>query len=100
MDENTQELLIQGVKDNFRDAVLDTAVFRGEVTHLVDKGALGAICNFLKTDPRFKMNYLVDVAGADYYPENPRFEVVYHLYSISRKHRLRLKIRVAQGETA
>lgn len=100
MDEKTQELLIQGVKDNFRDAVLNTVVFRGEVTHLVDKGALGAICNFLKTDPRFKMNYLVDVAGADYYPETPRFEVVYHLYSISRKHRLRLKIRVAHGETA
>ena len=99
MDSKKKELLIDFVKDNFRDAVLDTVVFRDEVTHLVERSALGAICNFLKTDPRLKMNYMVDVIGVDHYPETPRFGVVYHLYSISRKLRLRLKVRVGEGET-
>ena len=45
------------------------------------------------------MNYLVDVIGVDHYPETPRFGVVYHIYSISRKLRLRLKVRLNDGET-
>ncbi|MDP2690208.1 MAG: NADH-quinone oxidoreductase subunit C, partial [Deltaproteobacteria bacterium] len=77
MDGKKQELLIRSVKDNFRDAVLDTAVFRGEVTHLVEKSALSAICNFLKTDQKLRMNYIVDVVGVDYHTQRPRFEVVY-----------------------
>ena len=87
MDSKKKELLIDFVKDNFRDAVIETVIFRDEVTHLVERSALGAICNFLKTDPRLKMNYMVDVIGVDHYPETPRFGVVYHLYSISRKFR-------------
>ncbi len=99
MDGKKQELLIRSVKDNFRDAVLDTTVFRDEVTHLVEKSALPAICNFLKTEQSLRMNYIVDVVGVDYHPRRPRFEVVYHLYSITHRHRLRIKVRVAEGET-
>jgi len=94
-----QELLIDVIKENFRDAIIDTVVFRDEVTHVVDKSALPAICNFLKTDSRLRMNYIVDVVGVDYHPETPRFGVVYHLYSISRKLRLRLKVLLADGES-
>ncbi|MBI5492039.1 MAG: NADH-quinone oxidoreductase subunit C [Deltaproteobacteria bacterium] len=93
-----EELLINKVKSTFRDDVLETSVYRGDVTHVVDKKALRAVCNFLKTDPELKMNFLVDIAGVDYHPETPRFEVVYHLYSITRKHRICIKVRVNDGE--
>ncbi len=95
-----EEILVNKVKNAFRDAVMETAVYRGEVTHLVDKMALRSICTFLKTDPDLKMNYIVDVLGVDYQTRVPRFDVVYHLYSIIKKHRIRLKIRVAEGEAA
>ncbi len=74
-------------------------MFRGEVTCVIKKESLVDICRFLKSDGELKMNFLVDVLGVDYYPSRPRFEVVYLLYSIPRKHRLRLKIKVDEGET-
>lgn len=93
-----ESVLIKKVKEAFRDAILETTVFRGEITHLVEKSAILSLCTFLKNDPELKMNYLVDVIGVDYQPREPRFEVVYHLYSISRRHRVRLKVRLAEGE--
>lgn len=93
-----ESVLIKKVKEAFRDAILETTVFRGEITHLVEKSSILSLCTFLKNDPELKMNYLVDVIGVDYQPREPRFEVVYHLYSISRKHRVRLKVRLAEGE--
>jgi len=91
-------ILVNKIKDNFRHDVISTVVFRGEVTHLVEKNALKSVCNFLKDDNDLKMNCLVDVAGVDYSPDAPRFEVVYHLYSISKKHRIRIKIKAGEGE--
>ena len=45
------------------------------------------------------MNFCADVVGVDYMGETPRFEVVYHFYSIPKKHRIRIKVRVNDGET-
>ncbi len=95
----TADALLKKVKANFRDSVIDAAIFRNEATVLVDKNVLRAVCNFLKTDPEMKMNYLVDVLGVDYYPVAPRFEVVYHFYSIPKKHRIRVKVKLSDGET-
>ena len=92
-------LLEQKLPTKFENGVLDTRVSLGEVTHLVKKEALVEICEFLRTDSEFKMNYLVDVLGVDYTPAIPRFEVVYHLYSIPKCHRLRLKVKVDEGES-
>ena len=42
-----------------------------------------------------KFERLSTVTAVDRYPAEPRFEVVYHLQSISKKERLRLKARVS-----
>ena len=49
------------------------------------------VCRFLK-DSGFER--LSTVTAVDRYPRRPRFELVYHLHSISRKERLRLKTRL------
>ena len=49
------------------------------------------VCRFLK-DNGFER--LSTVTAVDRYPRRPRFELVYHLHSISRKERLRLKTRL------
>ncbi|OGQ56746.1 MAG: hypothetical protein A3J24_08080 [Deltaproteobacteria bacterium RIFCSPLOWO2_02_FULL_53_8] len=92
-------ILVKKIVSNFRGDVLKTTIFRNEVTHLVSVSALTSICDFLKTDRELGMNYLVDVVGVDYITETPRFEVVYHLYSLAKKHRIRLKVRVGDGES-
>lgn len=94
-----EKLLVNVIKGAFRHQIIETNVFRGEVTHVVAPAVLPAVCTFLKTDPRLRMNYIVDVLGVDYKDREPRFEVVYHLYSTSNKLRVRIKVRAAEGES-
>jgi NADH-quinone oxidoreductase subunit C len=94
-----EDILVDRVRNAFRDDIIETTVFRGEVTHVVKTRLLTSLCAYLKTDLELRMNYLVDVLGVDYPDRSPRFEVVYHLYSTSKKHRLRLKVRLDEGET-
>ena len=54
------------------------------------------IFRWLKEDPQLDFNFLADLTAVDYLDKRtPRFEVVYHLYSLSKNHRLRVKIPVA-----
>lgn len=46
----------------------------------------------------FQLNFLIDITAVDYLGREPRFEVVYHLYSLDRNHRLRVKIGVPESE--
>src|SRR5215216_5041293 len=52
-------------------------------------------CRALRDTPALGFNVLVEVTAADYLPREPRFEVVYHLLSITNRARLRVKVRVA-----
>jgi len=47
---------------------------------------------FLRDDPATQFEMLSDVCAVDYLPRVPRFEVVYHLYSVAKNHRLRVKV--------
>jgi NADH/F420H2 dehydrogenase subunit C len=46
---------------------------------------LTAVCRFLKDSERFKLDYLANLTAVDYPPEQ-RMDVVYHLYSMDKKH--------------
>ena len=48
----------------------------------------------LRDDPDCPFNYLSDVTCVDWYPSQPRFEVIYQLLSIPKKERVRLKVRL------
>jgi NADH-quinone oxidoreductase subunit C len=52
-------------------------------------------CRALRDTPSLDFAVLVEITAADYLPREPRYEVVYHLLSISKRMRLRLKVRVA-----
>ncbi|MBI3755020.1 MAG: NADH-quinone oxidoreductase subunit C [Deltaproteobacteria bacterium] len=92
-------ILVKNIKEKFGSSVLDTVIFRDEATHLIKKDSLIEICQLLKNDSELQFNFLSDIAGADCFPQRPRFEVAYHLYSIPQKHRIRLKIKIEDGET-
>jgi NADH-quinone oxidoreductase subunit C len=97
--EGNQSVSVKKLTERFGDGIIDSSVYKDEVTLRVDKGALVSICDFLKTEPAYRMDYLVDVIGVDYMPASPRFEVVYHLYSISKRHRIRLKVKIDESES-
>lgn len=67
------------------------------LTILIDKKNLYDFLKFLKNDERLNFNMIVDITAVDYPEENPRFELVYHIFSISNNVRIRVKTRVEDG---
>lgn len=92
-------ILVTKIKGRFGRAVLETSVFRGEVTHVIEKSVIADVCSFVKRENEMQFNFLSDVLGVDSRAELSCFEVVYHLYSIPFKMRLRLKVRVKENDT-
>ncbi|HEX8069796.1 MAG TPA: NADH-quinone oxidoreductase subunit C [Pyrinomonadaceae bacterium] len=65
----------------------------GELTLVVPRAHVAAVCQYLKTTSGCEFTMLADLCGADRGPEEePRFEVNYHLFSTTKFHRLRLKV--------
>ena len=80
------------------EAVIATAVVRDELTVTVQAGSIASLVDFLRNDPSCLFSTLVDLTAVDY-PERPaRFEVVYHLLSMYRNARIRLKAAVRVDE--
>ncbi|MBZ5668423.1 MAG: NADH-quinone oxidoreductase subunit C [Acidobacteriia bacterium] len=77
------------------EAIEDARAFRDEVTLYIRPAHLIRACEFLRDEPGLKFSFLADVTALDLYPQEPRFEVVYHLLSIETAERLRLNIRVS-----
>lgn len=67
---------------------------RDEMTIYVPREVIREACALLRDDPNCPFNYLSDVTCVDWYPSEPRFEVIYHLFSIPNKERVRLKVRL------
>ena len=84
----------------FPNAIIDAVRFRDETTIHVAREQWRTICLFLKNEPRVQLNFLSDVTAVDMLRlrENPRFDVVAHLYSLRNRARLRLKTGVDDGE--
>jgi NADH-quinone oxidoreductase subunit C len=65
---------------------------RGETTLEIAAARIASVCGFLKVERQYER--LSTVTAVDRYPAEPRFEIVYHLHSVARNARLRLKCRV------
>jgi NADH-quinone oxidoreductase subunit C len=80
-------------------AVQAAKLDRNELTVWISRDEIGPACQFLRDHSDLRFNLLSDLTCVDWYPSEPRFEVVYHLTSIPRKTRLRLKVRLASDDT-
>lgn len=90
--------ILTKLRDHFGDDVRSTHAFRGDLTAEVNPARLVEICRFLRDDAEMAFDFLVDVTAVDYLGSTPRFEVVYHLKSLTRGHRLRVKARVSEDD--
>ncbi len=75
-------------------AVLAAKFDREEMTIVVERGSIREACALLKEDPACPFNFLSDITCVDWSPSEPRFEVIYHLLSIPKKERVRLKVQL------
>ncbi|MGI8820233.1 MAG: NADH-quinone oxidoreductase subunit C [Chthoniobacterales bacterium] len=78
------------------DKVLQKTEFRGETTFLIAREHIRELARFCRDELSF--DYLLDVSSVDHFGEDPRFEVVYELYSMTLAVHLRLKLRVPEDD--
>ncbi len=123
------DALIEIATGRFPEGVTASHCYRGDATLILQADSLLAVAEFLRDDPAFRMNMLVDLTAVDYSvfgrshglaffassgvavrpaaqipdedpwpgpPSKARFAVVYHFYSMSYKHRLRLAVPVEE----
>lgn len=78
------------------DRVVDKYVAFGELTLVTDAAHIVPLLTFLRDDEGCRFTQLIDVCGVDYPNRVTRFEVVYHLLSITKNLRIRVKLSVAE----
>ncbi len=86
------------VATSLSDYVFAAEVTRDELTVDVRADQVVRVLKFLKDDPRCRFEQLTDLCGVDYPERDPRFDVVYHLLSLSHNCRLRLKVGVNEDQ--
>jgi NADH-quinone oxidoreductase subunit C len=86
------EQLAGRVAEALGGAVRSQAIARGELTLVVEAADIVRVLTFLRDDPSCEFRILVDLCGVDW-PQRPRrFDVVYHLLSLSKNLRIRVKV--------
>jgi len=86
-------MILERIKEKFLDDVYQTYEFRGDLVAVVNQAIIRDLAKFLKKDPALDFNLLMDLTAVDYLwqERTPRFDVVYHFYSLAKNHRLRVK---------
>lgn len=87
---------IEKLRAKFGEAISLPVEFRGEFTVTVAREQIAGVCAFLKTECGYDM--LTDLSGVDNFGDDPRFEVVYQLYSFTHHVALRLKVRIPEDD--
>ena len=87
---------VEKIETRFQNNILLKNSFRDELSLTVTKDSLIEIMTFCKNDLGF--DYLVDLTAVDNLGTNPRYEVVYELYSYSDSCHLRIKAGVDESE--
>ena len=73
-------------------AVKASAIAYDELTVEAEAAAIVRVLTYLRDDPQCEFKVLIDICGADW-PERPkRFDVVYHLLSLTKNARIRVKV--------
>jgi NADH-quinone oxidoreductase subunit C len=95
----SKEKIIEDLQQKFSDDILEITAQFGDDIIRFKKDALLDIVNFLKEEP-YAFTMLLDLTCVDYLGEEDRFEMVYHLFSLSHKLRLRFKTRLSEEDGA
>ncbi len=97
MSENTNpnaNVVVERLRAWKGQAVAEVLEFRGETTVVVPRELLRETAQRCREDAELQFNLLSDATCVDRFPMEPRFEVNYHLVSIPRRDRLRLKTKL------
>jgi NADH-quinone oxidoreductase subunit C len=98
------QAILSRLTQTFGPAIVETHDDRGDHTVVVNRAAAVIdVLRFCRDDADLRFDMLMDLTAVDYlkFPgreDGPRFEVVYHLYSLPHNHRLRIKTAVEEDD--
>src|SRR5207253_9016497 len=92
----TGQELLDSLGKLFGQKLQNKTEFRGETTYSIRPADLREVAKFCRHDLSF--NYLIDITSIDNFGEDPRFVIVYELYSLTPAARLRLKLILSLAE--
>ena len=81
------------LQEKFPSAVLEIVEFRGELTVHVQPESLHDLLGYCREALGF--DYLIDISSLDNMGDDPRFEMVYELYNLDKRHHLRVRSKVS-----
>jgi NADH-quinone oxidoreductase subunit C len=90
----TPQEIFDSLGQAFLEKLQQRTEFRGETTYAIAASDLREIAKFCCAQLSF--DYLLDITSIDNFGEEPRFEIIYHLYSMPHGAHLRLKLRVSE----
>ena len=95
--------VLKALVDKFDSHIIDSSSRLGNETAVINRDGLKEIARWLRDDPKNNFDFLRDVTAVDYLgyqgkEDDPRFEVVYMLYSIPLKHSIRLKVPLEESD--
>ncbi len=91
-------VVVQALQAGVPGAVAQVTYWVGDWSVIVPAERLLDVVRFLRTDAAADFDYCSDVTATDWPPRQQRFDVIYCLYSTRLRHRLRVKVRAAEGE--
>lgn len=92
-----QSTLAQRLRTWDAAAILEVREFRGELTAVVPQEHLRGTAERLRHEPGLEFDFLSDISAVDRFPLEPRFELNYHLLSLSNRQRVNLLVRIYGG---
>lgn len=84
--------VIERIQTQKGNAIIQTDITKSELTLITTRTHILDVLRFLKDDPACQFHQLIDICGADYPGRAERFDVVYHLLSLTLNMRVRLKV--------
>ena len=101
MTENSKQnanVVVERLRGWSPNAISEVIEFRGETTIVVPRNVLREVAERCRADKELRFNLLSDATCVDRFPLEPRFELNYHLVSIPRRDRVRLRVRLSSDD--
>lgn len=91
--------IVERIKEKFPEEVVEVIESKDRFSVVVKRGRIFDICKYLHNDPFLSFDHLQDLTAVDYLKKKePRFEVIYNLYSIKYRNKIRLKAQVPEDD--
>ena len=92
--DNALRELGEHITSSMNEGVMGTAVDRGELVVRASALHIAPLLLLLRDDSACQFKVLIDICGVDFPERSERFEVVYHLLSLTHNQRIRVKLEI------